>query len=86
MFRQFERDFSYQTYGEDQESIRGLEVELEWENAENFGVVADGASLRAGTFGSIQAPIFLGKTEGTEISVGRMGAGLRVYSKGASRL
>ena len=49
-------------------------------------MVADGASLRAGTDGSIRAPIFPGKTEGTEISVGRMGAGLRVYSKGASRL
>jgi hypothetical protein len=31
----FEGDFSYQTYGEDQESIRGLEVELESENVEN---------------------------------------------------
>ena len=35
MFRQFERDFSYQTYGEDQESIRGLEAELQSENVEN---------------------------------------------------
>ena len=34
MFSQFERYFPYRTYGEDQESIRGLEVELEWENAE----------------------------------------------------
>ena len=36
MFRQFERDFSYQTYGEDQESIRGLEAELESEYAESL--------------------------------------------------
>ena len=34
MFSQFERYFPYRAYGEDQESIRGLEVELEWENAE----------------------------------------------------
>ena len=36
MFSQFERYLPYKTYGEDQESIRGLEAELESEKAESL--------------------------------------------------
>ena len=35
MFCQFERYLPYKTYGEDQESIRGLQEELESNNVKN---------------------------------------------------